>query len=127
MSPLIAPVSVLLAASMLAGCGGGGSVGSSTGPGAESSSRTVATRGVAMPDSAVDTVSSAPHGAEIDSGAVFTVTDGNVHMAYPAGATMTRTADGVLVINRGHARKFSASAVITQSGSYHTYSPVNPH
>ena len=79
---------------------------------------------VSIPDASTDAVNSAPHGPEIDSGAVFTVSDGNVHMSYPAGATMTRTADGVLIVNHGHTRKFSAAAVVTESGSYHIYSPV---
>jgi hypothetical protein len=84
----------------------------------------MATQGVSMHDSATDTTSSAPHDTEIDSGAVFTVSDGNVHKAYPAGATMTRTAGGMLVVSHGHARRFSAAAVVTRSGSYHIYSPV---
>jgi hypothetical protein len=98
-------------------------VGSSTAPRTESS-HTIATQSVTMRDSAADAATSGAHGREIDSGSVISVTDGNVHMAYPAGATMTRTADGVVVMSHGHVRKFSASAVVMQSGSYHVYAPV---
>ncbi|MDP9106195.1 MAG: hypothetical protein M3N49_09700 [Candidatus Eremiobacteraeota bacterium] len=122
MKSLSTAAASLLAATMLAACGGG-NVSSSTGPRAESS-RTISTQGLPVRDSAAGTDNPGPHGPEIDSGAVFTVTDGNVHMAYAAGATMTRTGDGVLVVSHGHARKFSAAAVVMQTGAYHVYAPV---
>jgi hypothetical protein len=66
-----------------------------------------------------------PHGAEIESGSVVSITDGNVHMAYPASATVERTADGVAVTIGGKTRKFSRAATVTSGGSYHIYAPVN--
>ena len=66
-----------------------------------------------------------PHGPEINSGSVFTVTDGNVHMAYERRDARLGLGDGVLVMSHGHVRKFSAAAVVMQSGSYHVYAPVN--
>lgn len=117
---------ILLSATMLAACGGRGNAGSTTSP-RESSSRTVATQGIPMRDSDADTANSGPHGPEIESGSVFMVTDGNVHMAFPSGATMARTADGLLVVSHGQARKFSVAAVVTQSGSYHVYSAPVTH
>jgi hypothetical protein len=122
MKSLATGSALLVAATMLTACGGG-NVSSSTSQHVESS-QTISTQGLPARDSAAGTDNPGPHGPEINSGAVFTVTDGNVHMAYASSATITRTGDGVLVVSHGHARKFSAASVVTQSGSYNVYAPV---
>jgi hypothetical protein len=124
---LLATASTLfVSAALLTACAGRGNAGSSAAP-RESSSRTVATQGVSMRDWDADTANSGPHGPEIESGSVFMVTDGNVHMAFPSGATMTRTADGLRVVSHGREHKFSVAAVVTESGSYHVYSSPVTH
>ena len=79
-------------------------------------------RRMRAPSSADD---AGPHGAEIESGSVITITDGNVHKGYPASAIVERTADGVVVTLNGHRRNFSRAAIVSNGGSYHIYAPVS--
>ena len=78
--------------------------------------------GARAPSSASD---AGPRGPEIESGSVIGIDDGNVHMGYPASATVVRTADGVVVTLNGKTRKFSRTAIVSNGGSYHVYAPVN--
>lgn len=113
-----------IAALMLTACAGGTNVGSSSAPRDTSSAAKITTTNVAYDTRASEPAVAAPHGPEIESGAVVTVTDGNVRMSYPATVTITRTASGVVVSHNGITRTFSATATVTQNGSYHVYAPV---
>jgi hypothetical protein len=60
------------------------------------------------------------HGAEIESGSTIIVSEGNYHAAFPAGAKLVRTADGIVITYKGVTRTFSSTARV-DVGSYHRY------
>jgi hypothetical protein len=60
------------------------------------------------------------HGPELESGSTFMVSEGNNHAAFPASATFTRTANGIVVTYNGVTRTFSSNARI-DFGTYHRY------
>jgi hypothetical protein len=60
------------------------------------------------------------HGAEIESAQTFMISEGNNHVAFPPGATLKRTADGIEVTYNGVTRTFSSSARVGL-GAYHRY------
>jgi hypothetical protein len=60
------------------------------------------------------------HGAEIERGTTFMVSEGNYHAAFPAGATYKRTANGIVVTFNGVTRTFSSAARV-DIGTYHRY------
>jgi hypothetical protein len=60
------------------------------------------------------------HGAEIESAPNLIVSEGNRHAAFPPGATLKRTANGIEVTYHGVTRTFSAAAKV-DAGSYHRY------
>lgn len=113
------------AALFLAACAGTGGAGTSSSPRDASSATRVTTAINATFDTrASEPTVAAPHGQEIASGTVVTVTDGNVRMAFPETAIITRTAQGVVVTSHGRTRTFSAAAVVSATGTYHEYAPV---
>jgi hypothetical protein len=114
---------LVFAALALAACGGA-HMGATSAPHA-SSGHNVAPNGTAGGRAAVSAEAAGPHGAEIESGSVISITDSNFHMAYPAFATVERTADGVVVSIGGKTRKFSRTATVATGGSYHVYAPIS--
>ncbi len=60
------------------------------------------------------------HGAELEKGAALMVSEGNQHAAFPPGATLKRTADGIEVTYKGVTRTFSSNARV-DIGTYHRY------
>jgi len=60
------------------------------------------------------------HGAEIESAQNLIVSVGNNHMAFPPGATLKRTANGIEVTYNGKTRTFSSSARV-DTGTYRRY------
>ncbi len=64
------------------------------------------------------------HGAEIDSRPTFMVSEGNYHVAFPPGATMVRTASGIVVTYKGVQRTFSSTARI-DAGTSRTYAKAS--
>jgi hypothetical protein len=48
------------------------------------------------------------------------VSEGNNHAAFPAGATLARTANGIVVTYRGVKHTFSSTARV-DTGAYHRY------
>lgn len=60
------------------------------------------------------------HGAELESAPTLIVSEGNTHVAFPPGAALKRTANGIEVTYHGVTRTFSASAKV-DAGSYHRY------
>ena len=66
------------------------------------------------------------HGAELEAGVPFMVTDGNSHVMFPGSAVVSRSKQGLSVVSGRHTRFFPASAVVSQSGEYHHYAPVTP-
>ena len=108
---------------MLAACGGHNMANSSA-PHDASLSHSVAPAGTGRAADA-SAEASAPHGPEIESGSVVTITDGNVQKGFPASATVERTADGVIVTTAGRTWKFSRAATVSNGGSYHIYARLN--
>jgi hypothetical protein len=118
-------LSALAIAALMLGACGRGTMGTNSAPHDASLSHNVASVSVGRGGADVSSADAGPHGAEVESGSVISITDGNVHMAYPASATVERTADGVVVRINGKTRKFSAAATVSSGGSYHVYAPVN--
>jgi hypothetical protein len=60
------------------------------------------------------------HGGLLESAPTFVVSEGNSHMAFPPGATLTRTANGIEVRYHGVTRTFSSTAKV-ETGTYRRY------
>lgn len=109
---------------MLSACGGRNMANSSA-PHDASLSHSVAPAGGMSRAVDASAEASAPHGPEIESGSVVTITDGNVQKGFPASAKVERTAEGVIVTTAGKTWKFSRAATVSNGGSYHIYAPVS--
>jgi hypothetical protein len=118
-------LSALAIAVLMLGACGRGTMGTSSAPHEASLSRNVAPASVGRRGADISSADAGRHGPEIESGSIISITDSHVHMAYPATATVERTADGVVVRSNGKTWKFSAAATVSSGGSYHVYGPVN--
>lgn len=85
--------------------------------GAGPSNRTTASHTNRLPEAI-------PHGAEIESGKSFMVSEGNYHVGFPPSAKLVRTADGIVVTYKGVSRTFSSSARV-DVGAYHRYAKAS--
>lgn len=115
---------LVIAAIALPACGGA-NMGASSVPRDVSLDHHVAPASITRGGPDASAADAGPHGAEIESGSVVSIDDGNLHMAYPASATVERTADGVVVSINGKTRTFSRAATVSNGGSYRRYAPVN--
>jgi hypothetical protein len=113
-----------LAAVALSACGGA-HMGASSAPRDASLGHNVAPASITGGGPASSADAAGPHGAEIESGPVISIDDGNMHMGYPGSAKVERTADGVVVTINGKTREFSRAATVSIGGSYHIYAPIN--
>lgn len=116
--------SALIVAGIALSACGGAHMGTSSAPRDASLGRNVAPAAITGRGPVGSADASGPHGAEIESGVVISIDDGNMHMGYPSSATVERTADGVIVSINGKTRKFSRAATVSSGGSYHLYAPV---
>jgi len=60
------------------------------------------------------------HGAEVEQAPIFMVSEGNGHLAFPPGATLARTPNGIEVTYHGIKRTFSSAARV-DVGTYRRY------